>query len=45
MECWTTAAHRGPRLLIDRQALSDNWEAVRSACPTSRMGAVVKHDA
>jgi alanine racemase len=45
MECWTTAAHRGPRLLIDRQALSDNWEAVRSACPTSRMGAVVKNDA
>ena len=45
MERWTTAAHCGPRLLIDRHALACNWETVRRACSTSRIGAVVKNDA
>lgn len=39
------AAHDGPCLLLDLQALADNWRTVCAACPASRVGAVVKGDA
>lgn len=39
------AAHDGPRLCLDLGALEHNWQAVRRACPGSRIGAVVKNDA
>lgn len=38
-------AGAGPRLHVDLDALAHNWQAVRAACPGSRLGAVVKNDA